>query len=106
MVVHERLQDEMNNLGRLTSNDSGPDHGVASPMPFGAVPLLHLLNLNSVARSAARGVRRLKKSVPASLRELAKNAILGPRGRDAGTAGSAAKGTTRSTLMVATGSTF
>ena len=45
---------------RLTSNDSGPDHGVASPMPFEGVPLLHSLNLNPVARSAARGVRCLK----------------------------------------------
>ena len=41
---------------RLTSNDSGPVHGVASPLPFVGVPLLHLLNVNSVARSAARGV--------------------------------------------------
>jgi hypothetical protein len=30
-------------------------------MPFVGVPLLHLLNLNSVARSGARGVRRLKE---------------------------------------------
>ena len=26
---------------RLTSNGNGPDHGVASPMPFAGVPLLH-----------------------------------------------------------------
>jgi hypothetical protein len=42
---------------RLTSSDSGPDDGVASPLPFAGIPLLHLLNLNGVARSAARGVR-------------------------------------------------
>jgi hypothetical protein len=41
---------------RLTSNDSGPDDGIASPMLFGGYPLLHSLNLNRVARSAARGV--------------------------------------------------
>ena len=41
---------------RLTSNGSGPDHGVASPLPSVGFPLLHLLNLNNVARSAARGV--------------------------------------------------
>ena len=43
---------------RLTSNDSGPDGGFAPPMPFVGLPLLYLLNLNHVARSAARGVRR------------------------------------------------
>ena len=48
---------------RLTSNDSGPDHGVASPLPFVGNPLLHLLNLNSVARSAARGVRRARNTL-------------------------------------------
>ena len=42
---------------RLTSNGSGPDQGVASPVPSVGFPLLHLLNLNHVARSAARGVR-------------------------------------------------
>ena len=42
---------------RLTSNGSGPDHVVASPLPSVGFPLLHLLNLNRVARSAARGVR-------------------------------------------------
>ena len=42
---------------RLTSNGSGPDHGVASPLPFEGIPLLQSLNLNPVARSAARGVR-------------------------------------------------
>ena len=41
---------------RLTSKDSGPDHGVASPMLFVGNPLPHLLNLNRVARSAARRV--------------------------------------------------
>ena len=45
---------------RLTSNDSGPVHGVASPMPFVGNPLPPLLNLNRVARSAARGVRRAR----------------------------------------------
>jgi len=44
---------------RLTSYGSGPDNGVASLMPFGGYPLLHLLKLNLVARSAARGVRLL-----------------------------------------------
>jgi len=48
---------------RLTSSDSGPDHGVASPMPFAGVPLLHSLNLNPVARSAARGVRCLELNI-------------------------------------------
>ena len=43
---------------RLTSNGSGPDQGVASPVPSVGFQLLHLLNLNHVARSAARGVRR------------------------------------------------
>jgi hypothetical protein len=47
----------------LTSNGSGPDHGVASPMLFGGYPLHHLLNLNSVARSAARGVRRARNTL-------------------------------------------
>jgi len=42
----------------LTSSVTGPDDGVASPMPFGGYPLRHLLKLNSVARSGARGVRR------------------------------------------------
>ena len=45
---------------QLTSNGSGPDHGVASPMLFVGNPLPHLLNLNRVARSAARGVRRAR----------------------------------------------
>ena len=44
---------------RLTSSDSGPVHRVASPLPSVGFPLLHLLNVNSVARSAARGVRPL-----------------------------------------------
>jgi len=43
---------------RLTSNGSGPDHGVASPLPSAGVPLLHSRSLNLFARSAARGVRR------------------------------------------------
>jgi hypothetical protein len=43
----------------LTSSVTGPDDGVASPMPFGGYPLRHLLNLNSIARPGARGVRRL-----------------------------------------------
>ena len=41
----------------LTSSDTGPDGGVASPRLFVGVPLHHLLSLNSVARSGARGVR-------------------------------------------------
>jgi hypothetical protein len=41
----------------LTSSVTGPADGVASPKPFGGFPLRHLLNLNSVARSGARGVR-------------------------------------------------
>ena len=44
----------------LTSYGSGPDDGVASPMLYGGYPLLHLLSLNSVARSAARGVGRAR----------------------------------------------
>jgi hypothetical protein len=46
----------LNRLKHLTSNVTGPVHGVASPFPFGGYPLLQLLNLNSVARSGARGV--------------------------------------------------
>jgi hypothetical protein len=45
----------------LTSSATGPADGVASPLPFAGVPLLHLLRLNSVARSGARGVRCLMK---------------------------------------------
>ena len=48
---------------RLTSNDSGPDDGVASPLPSEGVPLLQSLNLNPVARSAARGVRRARNTL-------------------------------------------
>jgi len=33
---------------------------VASPLPFGGVPLHHSLNFIRVARSAARGVRGMK----------------------------------------------
>jgi len=43
----------------LTSSVTGPDDGVASPLPFGGFPMLPWLNLNSVARSGARGVSRL-----------------------------------------------
>jgi len=43
----------------LTSSVTGPDDGVASPLAFVKVPLLHLLGLNSVARPGARGVGRL-----------------------------------------------
>jgi len=46
----------------LTSYGSGPVHGVASPLPFGGVPLLHSINLNGVARSAARGVGQCNKA--------------------------------------------
>ena len=45
----------------LTSSVTGPDDGVASPMPVGGFPLLSLLRLNSVARSGARGVRKLEE---------------------------------------------
>jgi hypothetical protein len=45
----------------LTSSDTGPGDGVASPLPFGGYPLRHSLNLNSVARSGARGVRAQKR---------------------------------------------
>jgi hypothetical protein len=45
----------------LTSSDTGPADGVASPMPFEGVPLPHSLNFNCSARSGARGVRLLKK---------------------------------------------
>ena len=47
---------------RLTSSVTGPDDGVASPRLFGGSPLLHSLNLNSVARSGARGVRKLENA--------------------------------------------
>ena len=43
----------------LTSSGTGPDDGVASPGLFVGVPLLRSLNLDSVARSVARGVSRL-----------------------------------------------
>jgi hypothetical protein len=46
---------------RPTSSVTGPDDGVASPMPFGGFPMLHLLNSNSVARSGARGVGWLRR---------------------------------------------
>ena len=46
---------------RLTSNDSGPAHGVASPLLFVGNPLLHSRSFNHFARSAARGVRQNKK---------------------------------------------
>jgi hypothetical protein len=46
----------------LTSSVTGPADGVALPMPFGGYSLRHLLNLNSVARSGARGVRCRKKA--------------------------------------------
>ena len=41
----------------LTSSVTGPGDGVASPLPFAGVPLLHLLDYKSVARPGARGVR-------------------------------------------------
>jgi hypothetical protein len=47
---------QLNRLKHLTSYVTGPDDGVASPGLFGGYPLRHLLNLNSVARSGARGV--------------------------------------------------
>jgi hypothetical protein len=43
---------------RLTSSATGPDDGVASPMLFEGIPMLLWLNLKSVARPGARGVRR------------------------------------------------
>jgi len=46
-----------NRKSRLTSYVTGPDDGVASPVPFGVNPMLHQSNLNTVARSGARGVR-------------------------------------------------
>ncbi len=45
----------------LTSSVTGPDDGVASPRLFVGVPLLHWLNLNSVARPGARGVGLLER---------------------------------------------
>ncbi len=54
LLVHELSKLE----ARLTSSVTGPDDGVATPMSFVGVPMHHLLNLNSVARSGARGVRR------------------------------------------------
>ena len=45
----------------LTSSVTGPVHGVASPMAFEGSPMLHLLSLNLVARSGARGVRHGKQ---------------------------------------------
>jgi hypothetical protein len=43
----------------LTSSVTGPDDGIASPMLLGGDPLPNLLDLNSVARPGARGVRLL-----------------------------------------------
>ena len=45
----------------LTSSVTGPDDGVASPMLFGGNPLPNLLDLNSVARPGARGVRQANR---------------------------------------------
>jgi hypothetical protein len=44
-------------MRQLTSSVTGPDDGVATPMPFGGSPMLHLLNFSRSARSGARGVR-------------------------------------------------
>ena len=58
LTVLSLLAHDLSKLeARLTSSDTGPDDGVASPLPFGGFPLLHLHNLNLVARSGARGVR-------------------------------------------------
>jgi hypothetical protein len=54
---------DFNNTASLTSYVTGPDDGVASPLAFGGILLLRWLNLNSVARSGARGVGRHKSSV-------------------------------------------
>jgi len=54
------LAASIRNKKGLTNIDSGPVHGVASPMLFVGVPLHHSLNLNHVARPGARGVRRRK----------------------------------------------
>lgn len=43
------------------SNGSGQDGGVASPMLYEGYPLLHLLGLNSVARSAERWCEGLER---------------------------------------------
>jgi hypothetical protein len=51
----------------LTSSVTGPDDGVASPMPFVGVSLLHSLNLNSVARPGARGVGWCKSCLGGSV---------------------------------------
>ena len=59
----------------LTSNGTGPDDGVASPMPFAGVPLLHLLSLKSVARSGARSL-----SIP--LRQVLSEISVAREGRD------------------------
>jgi hypothetical protein len=48
--------------GHLTSSVTGPDDGVASPLVFVGVPLLHLLNFNRPARPGARGVGRLENA--------------------------------------------
>jgi len=60
----------------LTSYVTGPDDGVASPMPFEGSPMLHSLRLNSVARSGARGVRVLKMLYRASALTIRSGLIL------------------------------
>jgi hypothetical protein len=58
LTVLSLLAHDLSKLeARLTSSDTGPDDGVASPGLFVGVPLLHSLILNCVARSGARGVR-------------------------------------------------
>ncbi len=70
-------------MNHLTSYGSGPDHGVASPLPFGGVPLPHLLNLNRVARSAARGVRQTMRRIHTSI-VLGMTVLIGCATRDRG----------------------
>ena len=61
LTVLSQLAHDLSKLeARLTSSATGPDDGVASPVPFVGVPMLHMSNLNLLARSGARGVRALK----------------------------------------------
>jgi len=49
---------KVNNSSLLTSSVTGPDDGVASPLPFVGFPLPHFRNFDRLARPGARGVRQ------------------------------------------------
>jgi hypothetical protein len=57
-LTGEAVQGRTTTTSLPTSYVTGPVHGVASPLPFVGVPMLPWLNMNSVARPGARGVRQ------------------------------------------------